>query len=250
MRTRASWVADARTQCERVTRRSAQRTHHSLGDDRKRLLDFVSACQVVAGDMLDDADTALPKLRAMAAAIPSVQDPFVARELRNVVLGFVIELIRHLHVATNHLSSRDLAEIGHAITTGNPRDAIGTLLNRLDAQRPSQAAHPGVAAALAFINAHCQDSTIRLADVARHVKLSSCHLDRLLVRERHAGFAHILRGCRLAHARHLLVTSDASVKEIAFAVGYRHANQLSRHFRALYGTTPSSWRLTARSVRR
>ena len=250
MRTRASSVADARTQCERDTRRSAQRTHLRRPDDRKQLLEFVSACQVAAGHVLDDTDTALADLRALGAAIPCVQDPFVARELRNVLLCFVIELIRHLHLETNRPNGLDLAEIGHAITTGDPRDAIDSLLNRLDAPPQLHPVHPGVAAALAYIDAHCRDSTIRLADVARYVKLSACHLDRLLVRERHAGFAHILRGCRLAHARHLLATSDASIKEIAFAVGYRHANQLCRHFRALYGTTPTSWRLTARSVRR
>ena len=40
------------------------------------------------------------------------------------------------------------------------------------------------------------------------------------------------------------------VKEIAFEVGYRHANELSRHFKRVYGSTPSSWRRATRNVER
>jgi AraC family transcriptional activator of pyochelin receptor len=57
--------------------------------------------------------------------------------------------------------------------------------------------------------------------------------------------AHLL-GVRLAHAAQLLRDTGDSIKEIAAAVGYAHANHFSVAFRRSYGVSPARYRATAR----
>jgi AraC-like DNA-binding protein len=55
-----------------------------------------------------------------------------------------------------------------------------------------------------------------------------------------------LLGVRLAEARRLLEETNATVKEIASAVGYAHAHHFSTAFRRAYGSGPAQYRATAR----
>lgn len=50
---------------------------------------------------------------------------------------------------------------------------------------------------------------------------------------------------RLAHARRLLISTGHSVATIASIVGFASRSHLSRSFRALYGTDPTTFRRTA-----
>src|SRR6185436_15364059 len=113
---------------------------------------------------------------------------------------------------------------------------------------PAQA-DPRAASAVDFIRANSANPALRLRDVAAHVGLSACYLDRVLMRDTGAGFCTHLRNARLTHAQRLLLTTHMSVKQIAFAVGYNYANELSRHFRIVHRAKPSSWRRAASMTR-
>jgi transcriptional regulator GlxA family with amidase domain len=78
---------------------------------------------------------------------------------------------------------------------------------------------------------------------ARTVNLSESRLRRLFLS--HAGRppGRYLRELRMQEARALLETSFLSVKEIRSRVGIADASHFSRDFRAVYGLSPSRYRL-------
>lgn len=56
------------------------------------------------------------------------------------------------------------------------------------------------------------------------------------------GWRSMLRRTRLNSASHLLLHSDAAVKDIARKVGYRQQAQFARAFQRQFGLTPSRYR--------
>lgn len=86
------------------------------------------------------------------------------------------------------------------------------------------------------------DSPLRLADVARHARCSEAHLSRMF--RRHLGVPPGDYGLRqrMALAKRLLLTTDASIKSIANRLGYRDTFAFSHAFKNVEGTAPTLWR--------
>ena len=53
-----------------------------------------------------------------------------------------------------------------------------------------------------------------------------------------------LKRRRLEEARHLLVTTDGPMSEVAARVGFANQFHFSREFKAAFGATPSAYRAT------
>jgi AraC-like DNA-binding protein len=53
--------------------------------------------------------------------------------------------------------------------------------------------------------------------------------------------AYVVRR-RLEEACHLMLTSSASLSEIALSVGFSDQSHLCKHFRQALGQSPSNWR--------
>jgi AraC-like DNA-binding protein len=79
------------------------------------------------------------------------------------------------------------------------------------------------------------------AEVARALALGEATLRRHLAEER-TSFSRILAEARLGHALLLLQSSELSVTQIAYAVGYRSTSRFAARFRERYGVTPSDLR--------
>jgi AraC-like DNA-binding protein len=88
---------------------------------------------------------------------------------------------------------------------------------------------------------------ISLAGVAGKLGMSRRTLIRHLLRE-HTSFQSILDEVRSSRARHLLARGDASITEIAFALGFGDASVFTRSFRRWTGSSPSAWRSQNRSA--
>lgn len=79
--------------------------------------------------------------------------------------------------------------------------------------------------------------------LARLAGASPDHLQRLFKQEtggRHLG--ELLSERRLRRAAELLFNSDMSIKEIAYAVGYKHHSSFVRAFERQFGETPREYR--------
>jgi len=78
--------------------------------------------------------------------------------------------------------------------------------------------------------------------VSDHFGLSVYSLSRFFKEHMGIGFSEYITGKRIAHAKHLLVTTDMSVASIAQAVGIENTNYFSRLFKSNCGLTPQAYR--------
>src|SRR5208337_4089601 len=86
---------------------------------------------------------------------------------------------------------------------------------------------------------------LSLSLVAVQTGLSRWHLCRMLKLSTGMGFADHLRIVRLRAAAKMLADPTLRVKEIAFAVGYKHVSSFDRDFRDHYRMTPTEFVLRA-----
>jgi AraC-like DNA-binding protein len=87
------------------------------------------------------------------------------------------------------------------------------------------------------------DPAFRFALLARELRVSPAHLSRVLRASNGARFRDRVVAIRLRAAKGQIERSRLSMKEIAAQVGFRHAADLSRHFRRVFGTPPTLFRL-------
>jgi AraC-like DNA-binding protein len=86
------------------------------------------------------------------------------------------------------------------------------------------------------------DGTVRVPELARMVGVSPTHLTSLFRRATGGGVLAHHTSLRMARARQLLDTTDATIAEVAREVGYDDPFYFSRHFRRHHGMSPSSFR--------
>jgi len=101
---------------------------------------------------------------------------------------------------------------------------------------------------LQVITSHFRQPTLSLSMAAATVGISTGYASRAIKRSGQTFLQHV-HAQRTAAAAALLIETNLSIKEIANHVGYAHTNQLDRHFRRHYGSTPSIWRRNMRIKR-
>ena len=87
-------------------------------------------------------------------------------------------------------------------------------------------------------------SHLTLDGVAREIATSRRQLQRCFQEHEDDSFRSCVRRVRLERAAHLLcLDSQARVKDVARAVGYRQPATFAKAFRTHYGVLPSAYRL-------
>jgi two-component system, response regulator YesN len=94
--------------------------------------------------------------------------------------------------------------------------------------------------AIAHIETHFQ-SAIQLSEVAAECEVSVGYLCRLFADHRNTTFNDFLNSTRIAAAERYLNENTLSIKEIAFATGFRDPNYFSRIFKKYKGLSPTSY---------
>jgi YesN/AraC family two-component response regulator len=92
------------------------------------------------------------------------------------------------------------------------------------------------------------DRSLALGHLATEIGLHPDHLSRLFRQETATTFSSLLSEYRLAQAKRLLETTDYRISEVADAVGFRDSHHLAHRFRDVFGETPSTYRIRARSA--
>jgi len=101
--------------------------------------------------------------------------------------------------------------------------------------------HPRVRIAIDFMKANLH-RRVRLAELGHITSLSSSRLSHLFKIQTGFSPGMYLRRLKMEEARHLLVTSLMSVKEIMARVGYKSKSHFVRDFRRSFRLTPSECR--------
>jgi AraC family transcriptional regulator, arabinose operon regulatory protein len=100
---------------------------------------------------------------------------------------------------------------------------------------------PRIRIVLDFFNANLH-RRIRLIELAEAAKISPSRLSHLFKAEMGLSPGQYLMSLRMQKAAKLLATSRLSVKQIMALVGYDNKSHFVRHFRRLFGQTPSEYR--------
>ena len=99
-----------------------------------------------------------------------------------------------------------------------------------------------------YVNLACQYvstyyATIQsLDEIAVYCNISQSHLTRLFRESFHMSLQEYLITARLHRAKELLVTTNQSISEISWAVGYPNELNLLRAFKSRYGISPKEFR--------
>lgn len=83
---------------------------------------------------------------------------------------------------------------------------------------------------------------VSVPDLARLAGLSPSHFSALFRAATGGGVVEYVKSLRMARARKLLLTTRATVAEVAESVGYADAFYFSRQFRTISGCSPSQYR--------
>lgn len=139
-------------------------------------------------------------------------------------------------------------DLGTEAAAGYMRAGLARLFRRIveaivaDTASAQRARPPAaLEQAAAFIAANLA-KPLDASAVARHVQLSTRHLDRLFHDAFDMPTAAFLLHTRLERARYLLDDSDLSIKQIARACGFADPNYFSRIFRQRHGQSPGAYR--------
>lgn len=122
-----------------------------------------------------------------------------------------------------------------------------TLVMRRTMSPPFGTPPRAVRRALEILDEEFANAGVTLKWLAGKVGVSQFHLDRQLSCHTGQPFTAHLRQRRMAVAIQLLTSHPLSVKEVAAAVGFRHASSFSRVFRRTYGAHPSAFKGEATS---
>jgi AraC-like DNA-binding protein len=92
-----------------------------------------------------------------------------------------------------------------------------------------------------FVENHL-DGTIHITDLAKVARRSTAYFCRAFKRTfGETPHAYIVRQ-RLHRGRHLMLTTDLALSEIAFGCGFTDQAHLCRLFRQTHGQSPAAWR--------
>lgn len=94
---------------------------------------------------------------------------------------------------------------------------------------------------LDYIHAHL-DRDIALSEIAAVLNLSQYYFCRLFKQSTGVAPHQYLTQCRIARAKQLLLTTQLTITEIAFAVGLSNHSSFTRLFRQYVGVTPKKFR--------
>jgi YesN/AraC family two-component response regulator len=98
---------------------------------------------------------------------------------------------------------------------------------------------------ISYIEDHFHDIT--LAKVADHFTYSQGYLSRMIKKETGQSFRDLLFNIKFDKARGLLETTDQSIEDIAYAVGFENSENFYRLFKKKFHITPGKYRKSAQN---
>jgi len=164
-------------------------------------------------------------------------------------LVYLAKSLLELLETTKRELERDREEAKASLAT-----ASSILQSEIERCSRARAARPGALAAwqIARVRAFIDENlhrTIHAKHLSAVAQRSKAHFSRSFKQAfGEPPHAYVVRR-RLQKACHLMVTTSASLTEIALSVGFSGQSHLCRHFRPAFGQSPSNWRRDLESRR-
>ncbi len=80
---------------------------------------------------------------------------------------------------------------------------------------------------------------VSAAEIADEIGVSTRQIQRIFIRHMHMSPKRYFQNMRLERARHLILQTESSITEIAFACGFGNLGYFSRLYKSVYGKSPS-----------
>jgi AraC-like DNA-binding protein len=103
--------------------------------------------------------------------------------------------------------------------------------------------------ALQYLNANFREP-VSLQTVCRHLHVSPATCNRLLQKSIGRSFKTALIEIRISHACRLLLETNQSIVEVAYASGFTNLSNFNRRFKEMKGRSPKAYRNLMRPARR
>ena len=95
-----------------------------------------------------------------------------------------------------------------------------------------------------YIESHCYERNLGPEAVADHVQRNSAYIGRFFREQFGVGISSYIKNLRVAEAKHLIETTELTVREIAARTGFADSNALIRGFKEHEGITPGEYKTT------
>jgi AraC-like DNA-binding protein len=158
------------------------------------------------------------------------------RDITQVVMGLLQSSLKQLD--SDRDAAAELIAKACALLEGADSAPVGP--------EQAQPVHGGLAAwqirrISTYIDGHLNDR-VRVAELAAMARLGPSHFRRAFKKCFGVSPHTYLTQRRIKRAQDLMVTTDASICEIALAVGFSDQAHLTTRFHRTVGTTPHAWR--------
>ncbi|MAX23168.1 MAG: hypothetical protein CMJ19_01590 [Phycisphaeraceae bacterium] len=185
----------------------------------------------------------------------------VSPSVQMVWVEFVHLLPVHDHISTQAMRADELdhALFGRVIDCWSTNDStrlleINSLLQTLlvryalavdsNAVKTESMRHPSIGNVLKWLSANF-DKTDAIERLHEQARLSANHFRKVFKQATDMSPTQYVQMLRLRKARFLLLTTDKSVQEVGFAVGYADPMHFSRQYRQCWGISPKQDRASA-----
>ncbi len=108
---------------------------------------------------------------------------------------------------------------------------------------PSKAGQKILNAAIEYIELNCA-SSLTVEEIAQNVHISYSHLSRLFTKYTFDSINDYIIRVRIDRAQRMLLTSDATISNIAKQVGFSSVSYFSNTFKKRNGMSPKQYRMT------
>lgn len=106
---------------------------------------------------------------------------------------------------------------------------------------PSSKDAPFIQRVKMIIYYHMEDDQFDVSILAQKTHISNSQLNRKLNSLIGQTAGNLIRKTRMEYAARLLTNRQGSIKNVAFAVGYKHQSHFCRSFKDWFGCTPSKY---------
>lgn len=151
---------------------------------------------------------------------------------------YVWQMIEEIHRLTHRTDV-----LSYAVQSNAVSNLLTELLCSLaeNSAASSPLYRPDIEALAEYIRDHCNEP-LSLKDFTEIAHLSRHHLIRVFAGQIGMSPYKYLHLCRVNRGQHLLKTTDMTVSQIAYAVGYNDPILFTRHFKAFHDVTPTDYR--------
>ncbi|KXT83444.1 DNA-binding response regulator, AraC family [Streptococcus sp. DD11] len=153
-----------------------------------------------------------------------------------------IQFIMDVYHLFEHLKPDDITAIIREIEGMNSFDSLLAYIKlQLSSLFDQYRMNENVASVLEVIGRDYQKE-LSLKDISQELYINSVYLGQLIKRETNSTFAELLNKQRIKAAQQLLLSTNDSIEDVCYAVGYSNVGYFYKVFRKLCGKSPKAYR--------